>query len=157
LSNVPRLGERGGGWVVLQFAFMACVFLVAAFGPRWPTGLRVVLVVVGAALLLLGAAVVIAASRALGKVSPFPRPPRSGQLTERGPFRIVRHPLYLGALVFFLGISLLASPLALVPVAALAVVFGLKSAVEESFLHTAYPAYRDYCRRTRYRLIPFVY
>lgn len=136
---------------------MAGVLVVAVLGPRWPDGARVLLVVVGVALLVLGAAAVAAAGRALGKVSPFPRPPRSGRLTESGPFRIVRHPLYSGALAFLLGASLVGSPLALVPTAALAVVIGLKASVEEGFLRATYPDYPEYCRRTRYRLIPFVY
>ena len=39
----------------------------------------------------------------------------------------------------------------------LAVVWGLKARVEEGFLSARYPAYTDYRRRTRYRLVPFVY
>jgi len=37
------------------------------------------------------------------------------------------------------------------------VVWALKASVEERFLTDRYPAYSDYCSRTRYRLVPFVY
>ena len=69
----------------------------------------------------------------------------------------MRHPVYTGGILFAAGISLALSPWALGTTAVLAVVWALKARVEERFLAERYPAYADYCRRTRYRLAPYVY
>jgi protein-S-isoprenylcysteine O-methyltransferase Ste14 len=105
-----------------------------------------------------GAVVVAVAARTLGSgLTPLPSPSTRGQLVERGLYRVVRHPIYSGGLMFFAGLSLDASPVALAGTAILTVTWALKTHVEERFLSARYPAYADYRRRTRYRLIPFVY
>ncbi len=80
------------------------------------------------------------------------------KVIQTGPYRIVRHPMYSGALVFFL-----ATPLALGSAWAvivsvlicLAIVWRLLD--EERFLKTALKGYKEYCYTTRYRLIPFIW
>jgi len=70
----------------------------------------------------------------------------------------VRHPLYSGALLL-----LFATPLALgsywTLVVAVAMLFALAWRLldEERFLKQNLPGYTDYCRRVRYRLIPWVW
>ncbi len=81
------------------------------------------------------------------------------RIVERGLYRDMRHPSYLGSLLSVLGLGVfdadwLALPAILLPVAA---AFGYRIRVEEKALHAAFgDAYADYARRTR-RLIPFVY
>jgi protein-S-isoprenylcysteine O-methyltransferase Ste14 len=102
--------------------------------------------------------VVVSASRRLGRgFTPFPRPPESGKLVESGPYAVVRHPVYSGGILFFIGISLALSWWALVGTAVLAAFWALKASVEERFLADRYPEYDDYRSRTRYRLVPLVY
>lgn len=158
MAEVPRLGERGGGWVVLQFALMAAILVLGVAGPGWPDSARWWLKGAGALLLFGGALVAVSAARALGSgLTPFPRPAAAAGLVEAGPFAVVRHPIYSGGILVFAGISLALSPWALAGTAALAVLWALKSRVEERFLVARYPAYADYCARTRYRLVPFAY
>ena len=98
------------------------------------------------------------AGRALGAgFTPFPKPADEGQLVEDGPYRVVRHPVYSGGILFAAGIALALSPWALVLTAVLAAVWALKARVEERFLAPRYPGYAEYCTRTRYRLVPYVY
>jgi len=158
VNEVPSLGARGGGWVVIQFALMAAILVVWILGPRWPSAASWPLIVVGPALALTGVMIAVAAGRVLGSgLTPYPRPPRSGLLIEGGPYRIVRHPFYAGGTLFLAGLSVAFSPAALALTAGLAVVWALKAQVEERFLRAAYPEYGDYCERTRYRLLPYVY
>jgi protein-S-isoprenylcysteine O-methyltransferase Ste14 len=89
--------------------------------------------------------------------TPLPKPAERGELIERGPYGVVRHPVYSGGLLVAAGISLALSPWSLVVSAILAVVWALKASVEERFLIERYPAYAEYCARTRYRLVPFLY
>jgi protein-S-isoprenylcysteine O-methyltransferase Ste14 len=140
---------------VLQFALMAAIVGSVIVRPDRDSSLRSV---VGAVLFLAGVVVVFLAARALGSsLTPFPRPLRAGQLADEGPYAVVRHPIYSGGLLVFGGIPLALSPWALVGTGLLAVVWALKSRVEERFLRERYPAYDDYSKRTRFRLTPHLY
>ena len=158
MVEVPQLGARGGGWVVLQFALMAGVVVLGVVGPGWPESGRWWLKGVGVLLVLTGVVVVAMAGRALGSgFTPFPRPAEGADLVEGGPFSVVRHPVYSGGILVFAGVSLALSPWALVGTAVLAVLWALKARVEERFLVARYPNYSEYCTRTPRRLVPFVY
>jgi protein-S-isoprenylcysteine O-methyltransferase Ste14 len=158
LADVPRLGARGEGWVVLQFALIAAVIVLGLIAPGWPDGARWWLKGAGVMLVFGGALVLVLAGRALGRgFTPLPKPAEGGELVERGPYGVVRHPVYSGGLLVAAGISLALSPWSLVVSAILAVIWALKASVEERFLIERYPAYAEYRSRTRYRLVPFLY
>lgn len=158
LPEVPQLGERGGGWVVIQFTLIAAIAAAGVAGPAWPDRVGPWPAVAGVAFALAGAVVVVLSARALGSsLTPFPRPTGKAGFVAHGPYRVVRHPMYSGALLFLAGVSLLLSPWALVLTAALGVVWALKASVEERFLRVRHPGYAAYAERTRYRLVPFVY
>ena len=144
--------------MVLQFALLATILAVGLLAPGWPDVARWWLKGAGVLLVFGGAFLIVQAARALGSgLTPFPKPAENGQLVDDGPYAVVRHPVYTGGILFAAGISLALSPWALVTTAVLAVVWALKARVEERFLAERYPAYADYCRRTRYRLAPYVY
>ena len=152
------MSDRGTGWVVAQFALMALCLTAVVVPPDWPSAARTTLSVVGGLLALAGLVVAAVAARALGRsLTPFPRPVAGAPLSYAGAYRVVRHPMYAGGLLFFLGWSLFAGPVALVLTGALAVLWAGKTAVEERHLRTAYPAYDAYAARVRFRLVPWVY
>jgi protein-S-isoprenylcysteine O-methyltransferase Ste14 len=156
LVEIPRLGARGGGWVVLQFVLMVGIVAVGIAGPPWPA--RWPLTIVGILVAAAGIGVAVAAARAhKGSLTPFPRPSPGAQIVDTGPYRVVRHPIYSGGILSFCGVSLVLSPVALAATGLLALVWGLKARVEESFLLAAHPRYAAYSERTRSRLVPFVY
>jgi protein-S-isoprenylcysteine O-methyltransferase Ste14 len=158
LVEVPSLGARGGGWVALQFVLLAAILVLGVAGAGWPDAAHWWLKGVGAVLVLSGAFVIAKAGRALGSgFTPFPKPAEGGELVESGPYAVIRHPVYSGGILFAAGISLALSPWALAATAALVLVWALKARVEERFLGARYPGYAEYCSRTRYRLVPYVY
>ena len=158
MVEVPALGDRGGGWVVVQFALMATIVVAGLVGPGWPDAVARPLSVVGAILALVGGIVAFAAARALGgALTPFPRPRHGSGIVESGPYRVVRHPMYAAGALFLAGFSLAFSPVALALTVVLLVVWGLKAQVEERFLLRELPDYGAYMERTRHRLVPFVY
>ena len=158
MPEIPSLGRRGGGWVALQFALMAAVVIAAWLGPAWPGSVSTLLTVAGGLAAVAGVVLGLASGRALGgALTPYPRPSGSGRLVERGPYRVVRHPIYSAGILLFGGVATMLSPLALVPAAALALTWALKSAVEERFLLGHYPGYGSYTSRVRFRFVPYVY
>ena len=143
---------------MLQFPLIAAVFVAGRLGPSWPESASRALSIAGAVVAVGGGLLVVASARALGgALSPFPRPRSDARVVERGPYRVVRHPIYAGGTLFLAGFSLAFSPLALAAAALLLVVWGLKAKVEERFLVDALPGYAQYRRRTRHMLVPFVY
>ena len=143
---------------MLQFVLIAAVLVLGFFAPGWPEEARWWLKGAGVVSVFGGALVLVLAGRALGSgFTPFPKPAEGGELVEDGPYAFVRHPVYSGGLLVAVGISLALSPWAFVATVILAVVWALKANVEERFLRERYPAYADYCSRTRRRLVPFVY
>jgi len=158
MVEVPALGDRGGGWVVVQFTLMAIIVIAGLLGPGWSDGVARPLSVAGAVLALVGGIVAFAAAHALGgALTPFPRPRVGSGVVARGPYRLVRHPMYAAGALFLAGFSLAFSPVALALTAVLVVVWALKASVEERFLLQELPGYDAYAERTRYRLVPFVY
>lgn len=156
-TQVPALGPRGVGWVVLQSlvfgALVACVLL----GPGWPEGAESPLRVAGIVLEACGAVLFALGVRGLGSAfTPFPLPLEDASLRRDGIYGRVRHPVYGGIIVFALGVSLWRSPLAFVPTALLAGLFELKSRREEFWLAERYPDYADYRAATRRRFVPWV-
>jgi protein-S-isoprenylcysteine O-methyltransferase Ste14 len=83
---------------------------------------------------------------------------RGQRVITTGPYAIVRHPMYSGGILYFVGLPLLLGSwigLALAPI--LIAALTLRIGVEERTLTEALPDYADYARRVRYRLIPGVW
>jgi protein-S-isoprenylcysteine O-methyltransferase Ste14 len=79
------------------------------------------------------------------------------KVIDTGLYGVVRHPLYAGNLLFFAGSALwLGSLAALLGVSVILVATLARVAIEERYLRDALPGYRQYARRVRARLIPFV-
>jgi protein-S-isoprenylcysteine O-methyltransferase Ste14 len=116
------------------------------------------LAIVGLLLVLAGVGLAVWAYRSLGRAfSPFTHPPPGAERVEAGPYRLARHPMYGGGILFFAGLSLVFSITALVLTAALALLWRGKSAAEERVLVRRFPEYDAYRRRTRRRFLPGLY
>jgi len=72
-----------------------------------------------------------------------------------GPYGIVRHPMYLGIIILFLGSSLaLGSWWALIPSGIISILFIIRTAKEDRMLQEELAGYKEYTHRVRYRLFP---
>ena len=111
--------------------------------------------IVAALLLGGGVAVGLAAAKALGRaLTPFPRPRPGTPLSRRGPYRLVRHPIYTAVILVAVGVSIVGSPWAFIPTAILAVVLDQKATREEAWLIEAHPAYVDVRAEVPWRFFP---
>jgi protein-S-isoprenylcysteine O-methyltransferase Ste14 len=83
---------------------------------------------------------------------------RGQQTVTRGPYRWIRHPMYLGVIVLMPGIPLaLGSIWGLIPGGLIGVLFVVRTALEDRTLQAELPGYREYAQKVRYRLIPGVW
>ena len=130
-----------------------CVGVIVLTGPLVPAGLPARLLLVGAVLLGLWAVL----SVGLGKfrISPYLHP--AGRLLRTGPYRFVRHPMYLSLLLAML--ALLIDHWTALRIGAwltLVAVLVLKLRLEERLLTRRFPEYARYARAT-YRMLPYLY
>jgi protein-S-isoprenylcysteine O-methyltransferase Ste14 len=83
---------------------------------------------------------------------------RGQTVIDSGVYGVVRHPMYAGAIPFFLGMPLwLESYAAVVPAVFLFFLLMLRITIEEKYLRRELTGYDDYTKRVRYRLIPHVW
>jgi len=83
---------------------------------------------------------------------------RGQAVITTGPYAIVRHPLYFGALFYIAATSLVLGSwwgLATVPI--LACLLVIRIGIEEKTLRMGLEGYDDYARRVRWRLVPLVW
>jgi protein-S-isoprenylcysteine O-methyltransferase Ste14 len=80
---------------------------------------------------------------------------RAHHVISTGPYAWVRHPMYSGVMLFFIGAPLLLGSWWGVAMAPLFVVlFAIRIAIEERALVAGLPGYADYTAQVRYRLVP---
>ena len=136
------------GALAVRFAQTPPAFVAASSGApaHWPAP--------GQVLFVLGAALTCASLATLGRSFAFL--PSRRELVVRGPYRVVRHPAYLGELIMLLGCAF-TTPWLGVPLAVLvALTLGLRIRAEERLL-SADPGWQQFAERVRWRLLPGVY
>ncbi|MDR0770854.1 MAG: isoprenylcysteine carboxylmethyltransferase family protein [Burkholderiales bacterium] len=140
---------------LLQFALM--VLLVIPWTGRAP-GWVGASAIAAYALLLMGSLLFlwVLKHNRLDNFRALPEPPPGNRLITSGPYRFIRHPMYLALLLAMAGFSLLYGELWRWPVwGALGIVLHFKAQQEERFLCARFPEYRDYSARTK-SLLPFL-
>ena len=80
---------------------------------------------------------------------------REHRVYTDGPYRFVRHPGYVGVILQFIAIPLILGTLvAWIPALLGAVLFVLRTWMEDNTLRAELPGYADFTGQTRYRLVP---
>jgi protein-S-isoprenylcysteine O-methyltransferase Ste14 len=160
-----RLGPRRGAkpWDMAIMGSLGLVqlarYVVAGLDQRygWTGGLPVAAQMAALAACGLGYALVVWATASNPFFSQIVRiqPERGHAVVTGGPYRIVRHPAYAGAIVYELAAPvLLASGWALIISGLSALLLVLRTALEDRTLQAELAGYVDYARQVRYRLVP---
>jgi protein-S-isoprenylcysteine O-methyltransferase Ste14 len=135
---------------------------VAALDERyhWPPAMSPALQSLGAVVFACGWALFLwaTASNAFFSVTVRIQEERQHTVQTGGPYQLVRHPGYVGAMVYQLATPfLLGSWWALIPSLLSLVFFVLRTALEDRTLYQELEGYDEYARQTRYRLLPGVW
>lgn len=145
---------RMRGWllVAIQAALLA-VLIAGRQANLWKVGGP--LGTAGNLLRLIGLATIASGAIELGRAaSVHPEPTRRGTLKRRGLYRLARHPIYTGVIIFSAGVTLTsASVRAVGAFAALIVLLNIKARFEEQLLAARFPEYEAYAQRTP-RFVP---
>lgn len=148
--------------VMILLPLLYCLPLIAGLDAvrfRW-SSVPLVFAYVGVFLFVLAMLVITWAS----SVNPFAestvriQTERGHHVITSGPYHVIRHPLYAAAIVMFPAISLILGSLwALALTGLIAVVFIVRTAMEDRTLRHELPGYEEYATHTRYRLLPGVW
>jgi protein-S-isoprenylcysteine O-methyltransferase Ste14 len=117
-------------------------------------------VYIGAALYLLAMALIawVLCTNPYAETSVRIQRDRGHTVITTGPYRFVRHPMYVGAILMYVTTPLVWGSLwALAVGGVIAVLFLVRTALEDKTLRRELPGYEDYASRTRYRLLPGVW
>lgn len=80
------------------------------------------------------------------------------KVVDTGLYGVVRHPMYAATLVLFLSMPLvLGSPLSFLILLCYIAIIVKRIGNEEAVLAQGLESYAEYCRRVRYRLIPYIW
>ena len=147
--------------VIMVFAFLGFIALLVVSAldrrfiwssvPPWVS-------VLGAILVALGFFLVCFVIRENSYAASTIQVAEGQTVISTGPYAVVRHPMYAGALPLVMG-----TPLALGSWCGLGALTLFIPALmwrlldEERFLHKNLPGYTEYTRKVRYRLVPFVW
>jgi protein-S-isoprenylcysteine O-methyltransferase Ste14 len=147
---------------MLVFVLVALIWLIAIGLDRraHASDIPLALQMVGLAMYLLSTAFIMWVFRANSFAAPVVKvqAARQHHVVPSGPYAFVRHPMYSGIMLFFVGVPLLLGSwwgVAIAPV--FAVLFAIRARIEERALVEGLPGYADYAARVRYRLVPGVW
>jgi protein-S-isoprenylcysteine O-methyltransferase Ste14 len=148
-----------GLWAVAYYVLM---LLVAGLDTRfvWTPPLALSLYITGGIVFVLGFAFFSWAMISNAHFAAVVRIQAEGRQTvcTTGPYRFVRHPGYVGAILQSLAAPLLLGSLwALIPGGVAALLMITRTALEDQTLHQELDGYRDYAQQVRYRLLPGIW
>jgi protein-S-isoprenylcysteine O-methyltransferase Ste14 len=165
---VERLGPRKGAktWDAAILGIVGIVqlarYIVAGLDLRygWTGDFPLALQIAGLLLCIPGYALVVWATASNAFFSQIVRiqTERDHQVARGGPYRYVRHPAYVGAILYELTVPLLlASWWALLISSLSAALLILRTLLEDRTLQAELPGYPEYARQVPYRLLPGVW
>ncbi len=160
----PKKGAKTWDMAILSIIGLATIArcIVAGLDERfgWTTGISLPLQIAALAVAALAYALVVWATA----VNPFfsqvvrIQKERGHTVAAGGPYRFVRHPGYVGTILFELATPvMLGSWWALIPGGLSALLSVVRTVLEDKTLLAELDGYQEYAERTRYRLLPGVW
>ncbi len=163
LKERMSVGQDVKGWdktiIRVYTMLLLIMFFIAPLDAvrfRWS---RVPLVLKGLAYLPVMASWIIGfwAFRENSYLSQFVRiqADRGHRVCTTGPYKFIRHPMYLAVILTILCLPLVLGSLwALLPAALIAALFVLRTSLEDKTLKNELPGYAEYAEKVRWKLVP---
>ena len=162
LERRTRAKEKEKQQKIIQIVFSLIFlsgFVIPGFDKRFGwSDIPVYIVIVTDVVILFGYLIVFFVFKQNSYASRIVEVDKSQKVISSGLYGFVRHPMYVGVLIMYIPTPVaLGSYWGLIPMATipLAIVFRILN--EEKVLCKDLPGYKEYCQKTRYRLIPFIW
>jgi len=152
--------EKSQKWiqVLASFVFMGAMILPSLDHRFSWSAVPLAIVVMGDVLVALGFLTVFLVFKANTFTAATIAVTSDQKVVSTGPYAVVRHPMYSGALVMLFGTPLaLGSWWGLLMFIPMVFTIAWRARDEERFLLKELSGYVEYCQRVRYRLVPFVW
>ncbi len=158
-ENIERWDKVVSGLLILPWIL---IYVVAGLDHRlvWTPQYSSLIHLTGLIFFILGSAVVSWAMISNHYFSTAVRIQydRGHQVAEAGPYQIIRHPGYMGMIVYHCFTPILLGTLwALIPAFLASVLFMIRTAKEDKTLKTKLEGYQEYSRKVKYRLFPKIW
>ena len=166
VAERTHIGENTKGWDKLVSALTSIsglvMLLVGGLDERfgWTNAYSAVTQAAGAVVIIIGYGFFgwAMASNKFFAVTVRIQSERGHTVQTGGPYKMVRHPAYLGMILSSLGTpALLDSVPAFLPALILTALIIVRTALEDSTLKRELPGYTEFSAQTRYRLIPGIW
>ena len=144
---------------IFSTAIFLAGFIITGLDHRFAwSNVPVYIVITADIIVLLGYLIILFVFKQNSYASRIVEVSKNQKVISTGLYRIVRHPMYLGILIMFLPTPIaLGSYWALIPLSVLPVILILRILNEEKVLSNNLEGYYEYCQKTRFRLIPFIW
>lgn len=160
----PRQGAKSWDTVIMSVLGIAQLarYVIAGLDQRnhWSSEFSLSSQLIALALSLLGYALVVWSTYSNAYFSQIVRlqPERKQKVITDGPYRIVRHPAYAGAIIFELVVPvLLGSWWSMIASAFTIILLIIRTSLEDQTLQKELSGYTDYVNHVRFRLIPGIW
>ena len=144
--------------IILSFIFFSG-YIISGFDRRFGWSVMpMYIVIVADIIILLGYLIIFFVFKQNSYASRIVEVERNQTVITSGLYGMVRHPMYLGVLLMFIPAPVaLDSFWGLIPMATIPLALVFRILNEEKVLCNGLSGYKEYCQKTKYRLIPFVW
>ena len=160
----PRMGAKSWDTAIMSLLglFQLARYILAGLDQRygWTGGFPQAAQLIALFICAVGYALVTWATASNAYFSQIVRlqPERGQTVVESGPYHTVRHPAYIGAVLYETAVPvLLASWWAFIPSILCLLLLLLRTTLEDRMLQAELPGYAGYAARVRYRLLPGIW
>lgn len=162
LERRMRVKEKEKTQKIIQFAFLLFFisgYIVSGLDRRFGwSSIPFYIVLLTDFIMLLGYLVVFFVFRQNSYASRIVEVENDQRVISTGLYGIVRHPMYTGVLIMWLPTPIaLGSYWGLIPMATILLGIVFRILNEEAVLTKELPGYKEYCQKTKYRLVPFLW
>jgi len=144
---------------ILFLIFFLAAFIISGLDRRFGwSAVPILLIIVTDTLVLIGYVFILIVFKQNSFASRTVEIDTNQTVITTGLYSLVRHPMYVGFLLMYLPTPLaLGSYWGLVPMAGIPIALIYRILNEEKVLREGLPGYIEYCHKTKYRLIPFIW
>jgi len=144
--------------IVFSFIFLSG-FVIPGFDKRFGwSDVPIYIVIIADIVILFGYLLIFFVFKQNSYASRIVEVEKNQKVISTGLYGFVRHPMYIGVIIMFVPTPIaLGSYWGLIPMTTIPIALVFRIINEEKVLSKDLPGYKDYCQKTRYRLIPYVW